>query len=574
MSQKFVVGTLVLIVFLACFVRLFHLTSVPPSPYLDEVSNGYNAYSFIKTGSDEYGRHLPFLMQAYNDGRPTLFVYFMTPFIQIFGLNLFAIRLPAVVLSVFAVISLFFLTRELFIGHSKKQDRLGVTIGLLASFLYAISPWNIYSARIADEVNMSVSFFIFGLTLFIYAINRRLKSTPFLLSVVCFVIAFYAYHGIKLFLPFFAIGLGIVFFKDFLARKRVVLIGLLLAIILLITLAMAFSEPGATSRLGGVNREDPNIIALSSRRLLFDRANNDLIGQVLDNRRVALSMEFANNYLRNFAPTWLFLQQGNSTFLVPDFGPLYHFGLPLLLLGLVMLIHDDTIPLRYKALLALWIFASVIPAGLSSESPHLNRPNTIFPGLIVLQAMGLYTLLSWIRGVRNWLIRYGAYFITCTVIVSSFLWFLHAYFALFPYEQSKRYQYGLTDAFLYAKEHEDAYQKIIISNGNNLLMSYMYYLFATAYDPETYQKQGGTKSAFFTDTHLIGKYDFRNPNLYEPTIDKQDKRQKIKVLYITNPLELSDTIIKNENVSLLKKFQLLDGSDSIWILEAEVQKKD
>src|ERR1700694_4553687 len=100
MKHKFfVIVSLCGILFLALFLRTYHLSAVPPSPYLDEVSNGYNAYSILKTGNDEYGRHLPILMQAYNDFRPTLFVYFMIPFIATVGLTTFAIRLPAVLLS-------------------------------------------------------------------------------------------------------------------------------------------------------------------------------------------------------------------------------------------------------------------------------------------------------------------------------------------------------------------------------------------------------------------------------------------------------------------------------------------
>src|SRR2546423_4124390 len=111
MSQKLLLRLLLGIFLFTAIIRLYHLSSVPPSPYLDEVSNGYNAYSLFKTGNDEYGKHLPLLMQAYNDFRPTLFVYLMIPFIQVFGLTVSAIRLPAVFLSVLATISLFFLTR-------------------------------------------------------------------------------------------------------------------------------------------------------------------------------------------------------------------------------------------------------------------------------------------------------------------------------------------------------------------------------------------------------------------------------------------------------------------------------
>ncbi|EKD95597.1 MAG: hypothetical protein ACD_24C00433G0001, partial [uncultured bacterium] len=50
---------LLLIVLLGGALRFYQLASVPPSLARDEVSVGYNAYSILKTGKDEYGRIFP-----------------------------------------------------------------------------------------------------------------------------------------------------------------------------------------------------------------------------------------------------------------------------------------------------------------------------------------------------------------------------------------------------------------------------------------------------------------------------------------------------------------------------------
>jgi len=220
--------------------------------------------------------------------------------------------------------------------------------------------------------------------------------------------------------------------------------------------------------------------------------------------------------------------------------------------------------------LILWILASVIPAGVSSESPHLNRPNTLLPGLILLQAMGLFMLFKCTSQLQNSFFKLGTYTFILAIIGISFVWFLHSYFIRFPYAQSKLFQYGATQALSYANENQNKYQKIIISNRDTLLDGYAYYLFTTKYDPALYQKHGGTHSAFFTDTHLIGKFDFRDPNLYEPKRDVDQLPQANNVLYITNPSELSPQIMKNEKVHLIKTYYFLDGSDSLWLLEGTI----
>src|SRR5438046_1183056 len=98
--KKYIIFILfILILLIAIFFRCYQLSKIPPSPSLDEVSIGYNAYSILNTGKDEYGYHFPLLLRAYDDWRPALYVYMVIPFVKLFGLTVFAVRLPSVLLS-------------------------------------------------------------------------------------------------------------------------------------------------------------------------------------------------------------------------------------------------------------------------------------------------------------------------------------------------------------------------------------------------------------------------------------------------------------------------------------------
>ena len=72
------------------FFRFYNL-QVPPSPSLDEVSIGYNAYSILTTGKDEYGAYLPMLLRA-RRFPPALYVYLTIPFVWVLGLTVVAVR--------------------------------------------------------------------------------------------------------------------------------------------------------------------------------------------------------------------------------------------------------------------------------------------------------------------------------------------------------------------------------------------------------------------------------------------------------------------------------------------------
>src|SRR3546814_592991 len=84
-----------LVLFFSGFVRLFNLEALPPSPYWEEVAIGYDAYSVLKTGKDHHGTQLPVVaFESFGDFKPTLYFYATIPAIAIFGLNVFAVRLP------------------------------------------------------------------------------------------------------------------------------------------------------------------------------------------------------------------------------------------------------------------------------------------------------------------------------------------------------------------------------------------------------------------------------------------------------------------------------------------------
>jgi len=56
---------LVVIILLASFLRLYNLANVPPHLTPDEASLGYNAYSILKTGKDEYGKFMPIIFKSF-----------------------------------------------------------------------------------------------------------------------------------------------------------------------------------------------------------------------------------------------------------------------------------------------------------------------------------------------------------------------------------------------------------------------------------------------------------------------------------------------------------------------------
>src|SRR3989344_8067591 len=93
------------IVLIAFVLRFWQLGMVPPSPDWDEVALGYSAYSIMETGKDEYGKSLPVILRSFDDYKPALYAYLIIPFINIFGLTTFSVRLPGAIFGIIAVIA-------------------------------------------------------------------------------------------------------------------------------------------------------------------------------------------------------------------------------------------------------------------------------------------------------------------------------------------------------------------------------------------------------------------------------------------------------------------------------------
>ncbi|MBI5019248.1 hypothetical protein HZB58_03170, partial [Candidatus Gottesmanbacteria bacterium] len=80
----------IIIIILAAFLRLWQLGNVPVSPDWDEAALGYNAYSILKTGKDEYGIFLPRTLRSFDDYKPPLYTYLAIPAVAAFGLTTWA----------------------------------------------------------------------------------------------------------------------------------------------------------------------------------------------------------------------------------------------------------------------------------------------------------------------------------------------------------------------------------------------------------------------------------------------------------------------------------------------------
>ncbi len=531
---------LILIIATAFLLRFWNLGQNPPSPDWDEVAIGYNAYSLLETGRDEYGIKFPLVFRSFDDYKPPLYFYLTMPAVKLFGLNVFAVRFSSAFFGVLAVLGSYFLVMELF------QKR---SLALLAALLLAISPWHIYFSRIAFEANTGVALNIWGTVFFILAIRRNPWFLP--ASAFLFGLALFAYHSERVFVPLLVLGLTFIFRQKLWQVKKQVLISILIGLIFVLPIFNLLMQKGTLQRFQGTSiySEKTPLLARNIDKLEIDKEKGDEIGILLDNRRVTYIIAFISGYISHFSPNWLFLAGDEARHHAPDVGLLYLWEIPFLLAGILLLPSQKG---WQKLLIFWWFFISPIAAAPTTGTPHAVRTITFLPTFQIFTAIGLVFLLNHFSKIKITILRHLTLVLIFSFISFNFLYFFHIYFVHMPLEYSKYWQYGRKEAVDYVKKNVDSYEKIVVSS--KLEQPHMFFLFYLKYDPKKYLAEGGTASGGFAEwRNRFDKYEFR-------AIDWEKEKSDPKVLYIGRPDDIKSS-------GTLQTIYYLNGEEAIKIAQ-------
>ena len=101
-----------LIVLFSLLIRVVGLEKSPATIGFDEAALGYNAYSLLKTGKDEYGYSWPLSLRSFNDYKPALYSYLSMPFIAVMGLTQASTRMVSALAGTISVIIMYFLIKR------------------------------------------------------------------------------------------------------------------------------------------------------------------------------------------------------------------------------------------------------------------------------------------------------------------------------------------------------------------------------------------------------------------------------------------------------------------------------
>jgi len=563
---------LLIILLIAAILRLWKLGSIPPSLTSDEASLGYNAYSILKTGRDEYGQFLPIIFKSFGDYKPGLYVYTAVPFIAVFGLNEWSVRLPSALVGIIAVWLIYKIIIEF---SSKDGTQLPTTnyqlLAKIAALMLSISPWHIHFSRGAWEVNLALTLTLTGIYFFIKSLH---KSSFLLLSSTFFSLTFLTYQGAKLSSLIVIFVLIVTFWKEIRGRlgsSRSILAGSLVVGLVIVSPILFSFIYGKTGRLEVFSvfsypRKEVDIQKVLAQG--GEKAGN-LSYYLFHSENLNFARGIMGRWFNHFSGRFLFFEGDyqNPRHSVPNHGMLLLFDLILIPMGLISMIKRKTI---LSVFILFWLVLAPLPAVLSRDQVHAVRALNMVVPLTLISAIGLEYL--WLKVARvegvNRNTPDGWYrFAPVTLLIllgSSLIYYLDVYFVHLPKHNSKEWEYGYKQIVETVTPIQGDYVNIKVQQ--SFAQPYIYFLFYQKYDPAKYQEQALlVESEYKYDVGYIEKLD----NICFCAIDFPQNKKEHGSLVVADDIRIPKTELNSDSVNLIKEISYLNGEIAFRIVVIE-----
>lgn len=493
----------ILIITLAGILRFYRLGSVPPSLDWDEVSLGYNAWALAETGRDEFGNSWPLSIRSFGDYKPPLYTYLLIPSLKVFGRTELAIRFPSALAGTLTVLVTFFLTKELFLQKSKGNGQWS-TVGLMASFLLAISPWHLQFSRIAFEANVGLFFFVTGMWLLL----RSRSGWLLVLSTVSFSAAMMSYHSLRIVAPL------VIFSALFIRRKSVFgklkhqVIPVAISVIIAALTISAIFYTVVIQDVGGSRFRETSfltiddLLTVSQRRV--ERFQGNFLDRVANHRFLVYGKQYLRGYLDHFnLRFWLLDGDRIDRHRTPGVGLLYWWELPFLVVGLISLIRPiRLIKVKERNILLLWFLLAPAASALTGGTPSAVRSLVFLPTFQIMTAIGVIRVIRRIGELR--MVTCLLFTVYCLLFTFEFSHYLHQYYVQAPVEYAPSWQYGYKQLVEQVKEEKDNYEKVVVTTSYD--QPYIYFLWYGGYHPSEWVNNGEFNQRF--DNLLFEKIDW------------------------------------------------------------------
>jgi len=475
-----------------CISSFFHIYHYgQPDINEDEAAQGYNTYSVVQTGRDEYEK-IPIRYLSFGENKLPVTGLLSAPLIALFGLNADTIRLPVQLIGISMPILMYLLLIALF------QKR---SIGYVGAFLTSTNVWIHTMSRHQHEAVVLLAIIMIYLIVAINLKKNQSVAKMVFLALLYFV-GLYTYHSAKIIMPVLAVWTLILIWKN----SRFRLLYLFSAIIA--TGLFLFTEYLApNTRVGQLS------YFTSSAFVYGIEEGRRTGGSVLLYNKFSYAIYTVLSRLSYYlSPSFLIF--GNDA--NPRYGNV-HISLvtyaEYLLASIGLIIYWIKKQAHRIAIVSLF-GVSIIPAIATISSQTSTRNFTLVLPIILSASYGLILVMN---HISNQKIRYSLYFILIVIHLSSLYSSWHYYFDKYLTDPKtlSATQAGMKEVALTAWSLSQKYKTVYISNRYGQAYINML-LYGGPVDPKKYQSiakiQPYNEYGFWEQPKLTDKFIFHIPS--------------------------------------------------------------
>lgn len=449
--------------------RGYRFADLPYGLNQDEASLAYDAYADITYGTDRNGDHNPIYAVGWGSGQNMGYNYLARPFIALFGLNAFSVRLPMLLCCVLSMIAFYLFARECF----------GTRVAFFAFFLLAVCPWHIMISRWALESNFVVPVLMFAA--YFFSVAHR-KKAGFILGMLFSALCVYAYSATIFFVALFVPAITLTFFLKKTVSGKTLLTGIFCFFLLVLPMLMFLAV---------------NYLGLPSGKFLWFSV------PLLDKTRTSATTIFSGGgtiftrFVKNLialAKLLITMDDGLITNAIPEIGAIYFFLIPFIVLGGIVILlrtkkEADKLIVPFLWLLCAFLQALVVVV-------NINRINILFPVLVLSAAVGI----DWLSQKIKWLPS-----VAFVLSLAFFGAFAYNYFGP-AYKQESQIAFfgGFDNAIVYAQAHSTG--PVYLTN--TVRASGMFALYALQLDPAEFldSAQYVERDSNFSHVEQFGRF--------------------------------------------------------------------
>jgi len=528
------------IIFIAVFLRFFRLGTIPTSLTIDEIGNGYNAYSIQKTGKDEWGIKLPPYFRSTGDYDAPVLIYLQVPSVWAFGLNEFGTRVPSALFSLLITPFIYLLCRKYL--FSKKS----IYLSLAATFFYATSQWSIFFGRSGFEAVIALLPAVVNIYFLFRGVEKK-NPVNFYLALIFAYISTVSYSSNKIFVPLINLFFIVVFYRSILEifkvelkekKWRLIVFSVLYSLAIVVLAKLYLFGPGAVRAK----------MVFFTGDFEYKRALMEKLGAVGQNILGLPMLVFfwLKRFLEYFSLNFYVINGLGLTLPGQPGSGVLNLGLfPLYIVGLISLFipDKDKIIGKIKIFLLGWLIIGLIPATLANNAQHALRTINSSIAAILISTLGLSIVLDYLAKKSK---KITTIFIAVLILFFSFdfVRFLDYYTIHYPYQLSETRGFGWKEMAIFADKVHKQYDNIYVdprfgSEGRtNYGVPYSYFQFYSQYDPHTFH-------VFPNRDSFIS--DFENYHFLEIDFNQMGEI-KGNNLYIASPWSFPDDLKTKKHI--------------------------